>query len=298
MIETKNILDLMKEKHAEMTKKQQLLADYLVKNYSTAAFMNTKEIAKEAKASESTLLRLVALLNFNRFADFQDALQALVRDKMSSLEMYKDSYETKKRVLDHIVDLEVSVLKDMVNNIDEASFSLTTELLDTSKYVYIVGLGADEVFSRYLFRFLSILRHNVIMVAHSTDPSIYNLLEERQFSSSVVIAFHFPRYYKSTYDICRYFVDHKTRLIAVTDNILAPMASIADILLQVPTRYVTAVDPAGAGLVLIHALITGVIMRNPEAYKDRLQKFYSLSEGLNNVIRNNVALPFNIENIK
>ncbi|MDO5116439.1 MAG: MurR/RpiR family transcriptional regulator [Synergistaceae bacterium] len=299
MIETRSILDIMQEKYTEMTKKQRILANYLVNSYQSAAFMNTKEIAKKANVSESTLLRLVDLLGFNKFSDFQDALQSLVRNKMSTLEMYKsqNGADQKKKPLDYIADMEIFMIKNMTMNIDETSFNMATELLEASQYVYIVGLGADDIYSRYLFRFLSILRRNVIMIAHPTDPTIYNLLEEEHFFSSTAVIFHFPRYYKATSDICSYFASRKARLVVVTDNILAPLTPKADVLIQVPTQYTTVIDPVAAGLVLIHALLTAVIMRNPDVYRKRLQRFYDLSEDLNNVIKRKVVLPFNIEGI-
>lgn len=294
----KTLLDKILDSTDEMTKKQRVLADYIVSNYESAAFMNTKEMSKAANVSESTLLRLVDTLSFRRFADFQEALQQLVRTKMSTLRIYNNNQTDRKAsLLDYIVSLETSIMSEMVANMNKNSFNLAVELLDTSKKVFVLGIGADKSCAQYLLRYLSILRDDVHLITSKTDPSLYNALAKNDLASSLLLVIHFPRYYKATLEICQLFMRLNTRIVGISDNVLAPLASIANVMLYVPVKYITMIDPLASALVLCHALLTGVVMTSPDKYRERMNDFYNLSRELNSVMRHDVPVPFSINGI-
>ena len=296
-----NIIELLQEHSHEMTKKQKILADYIISDYQSVAFLNTKEIAKKANVSESTLLRLVDLLGFDRFSEFQDAVQALVREKMSTLDMYENDFNNRKMsTLEYIAEAEITILKNMLNDIDNNSFNLFVKLLSSSERICIVGMGADELYAKYLFRFLHILRDNVTAITHIGEPTDFHILNDdfAANQSQTFIAFHFPRYFRGTYQLCKLVADKGFRLIAVTDSLVAPLSSIAETVLTVPTRYVTDVDPIAAVMVLIHALLTGVIVQDKEKYKNRFGTFYEVTAALNATIKKNINLPLKIDNIE
>ncbi|MFA0887991.1 MAG: MurR/RpiR family transcriptional regulator [Synergistales bacterium] len=294
----KSLLDALQESYGKMTKKQMFLARYLVENYKQAAFMNSKEMARAAEVSESTVLRLASTMNYSRFADFQSALQGLVRSRMSSLEKFESSEKARKKLLSYVVSLESSIMSEMANNMNEKAFEEAISLLGEVGKVFVVGLGADAVYAGYFYRFLNILRNNVILLPPGSDPQVFSTVMEDNVDSSVAVVYHFPRYYRRTVELCKILASRKVRMIGITDNVLAPLASIAAPLLLVPTRYITAIDPGGAIMALNHAMLTGMIKRSPEIYKKRLLDFYDFSKSQDRCIREDVDVPFHLEEIE
>ena len=295
--EKKTFLDLLQEYAERMTKKQLVLADFIVANYRQAAFMNTKELSKAAGVSESTLLRLVDTMEFTRFADFQSALQDLVNSRISSLEMFHNPDTDKQHVLNHILSLVHSFMLDMASNLDLTTFDEVVEQLNVSKKVYLVGLGVDEIYARYFVRFLRMLRNDVILITPESESNVFSLVAEAEEDSgkSIVIVYHFPRYHRRTYELCKLFSTKKIRMIGIVDSLIAPIVPFLESYLLVPTRYLTLIDPTAAAMTLTHALLTALIKKNPSLYKKRMEDFNDYSRMMDRTIRKDLQVPFNLD---
>jgi|GEM_PF-2599214 len=293
----KDFLELLHDYSANMTKKQLVLADYIAGNYKQAAFMNTKELSKASNVSESTLLRLVDTMNFSRFADFQSALQELVRSRISSLEMFNSPNADKQNILSHVISLENAIMMEMASNMNFDNFDYIVSQMDVTRKIYVLGLGVDEIYARYMVRFLCMLRNDVILIAPESESNVFSLIVDEDAASSLVLVYHFPRYHRRTYELCKLFSEKSIRMIGIIDSVIAPIIPFLESNLLVPTRYLTLIDPTAAVMTLTHALLTALIKRNPEVYKKRMEEFNTFSRMINRTIRQDLHLPFNLDSI-
>ncbi|HOO63992.1 MAG TPA: hypothetical protein PK364_08730, partial [Synergistaceae bacterium] len=85
---------LFSERSSALSPAQRKLLSFILRELHHAAFMNSLALAKNGEVSNSTVIRLARNLGFSGFPDFQQALQKVLRERLSSLERYEASSES------------------------------------------------------------------------------------------------------------------------------------------------------------------------------------------------------------
>ena len=80
----KNILDIIQENMAGLSKGRKRIAAYILSNYDKAAFMTAYKMSRLTDVSESTVVRFAAALGYAGYPGMQKALQELVRSGQAS----------------------------------------------------------------------------------------------------------------------------------------------------------------------------------------------------------------------
>lgn len=276
-----SLLEKLKECSQQLSAKQRFLANYLLQNYKQTAFMNSRELARKAGVSNSTVLRLAATLGYPRFADFQEAMQNVIKNRISTLDRYTPAETNGKSLLGRIAALEVSIINKMLDSINHQTFQKAIDLLAHKERVLVVGYEGDAPAASYAASYLQIIRGNVIYTDSVSDAGLTNLLEQGE--NAVVLAYQFPRYYSKTTNLVSFLKRKSFPVIGITDNVLSPLAHYADPLLFVPTKYNTFIDPTAAIMTLTHALATGVLYTDKPRARKNIQTYYELGKNLHSV---------------
>ena len=71
--------------HANLTKTQKTIAEFILDNSSEACFMTSTEIAQKLAVSESSVIRFSRSLGYSGFMDFQKALRKSYQGKVLSI---------------------------------------------------------------------------------------------------------------------------------------------------------------------------------------------------------------------
>ena len=287
--QTKSVLDALSDMASSMTKKQLILSRYISSEYEKAAFMNSKELARNAGVSESTVLRLAGALGYEKFNDFQSALQDVIRRRISWLDTLESSNSPSSGLLEKIAVLEISLIREMLGAIDQSHFRQAIERLGSAASVLVVGLGDDRGFCEYATAALELIRPDVHEIEGREDGKLTNALAH--IEDGVALVYNFPRYYRKAIRYAEYIHDMGVPIIAVTDNRLAPIVPFADIVLLVPTHHQSIVDSRSAVHTLTHALTVGVIKSNPQRARQGILNFYRIS----NFVDSNVEQDIEIE---
>ena len=75
------------------SKGQKRIADYILNNYDTAAFMTAAKLGQTAQVSESTVVRFAAELGYSGYPAMQKALQEIIRGKLTSVQRIQASQD-------------------------------------------------------------------------------------------------------------------------------------------------------------------------------------------------------------
>lgn len=288
----KSVLDLLRSEAEGMTKKQLVLSGYLLSEYNKAAFMNSKELALRANVSESTVLRLASRLGYEKFCDFQDALQEIVRYRISSLDRFESSESETDDILSRVVSLETALTNEMLQSIKRRDFEEAVNLLYERKNVILLGFNSERNIVEYTESIFQLIRPNIFKVASGTDIVLTAAMKSE--GDKVALVYSFPRYYRKVADITKYLCDQGVPVIGVTDNVLAPIASCSSPLLLVPMRYLSFIDPHAPVMALTHALAYGVVKKDPARAREQLQCFYDVSRSLDSCVREDIEVPLDI----
>ena len=87
----KDVLHIIQENMAGLSKGQKRIAAYILSDYDKAAFMTASKLGELVGVSESTVVRFAALLGYDGYPAMQKALRELVRGKLTSLQRIQTS---------------------------------------------------------------------------------------------------------------------------------------------------------------------------------------------------------------
>lgn len=258
----------------QLSPKLHKLGRYILRNPLKAAFMNSVALASSAGVSDSTVVRLAMALGYTGFPQFQGELQKQAQKKMTSLEKFTSEVETSANPIYKAFDLESAALHDMRENLDPDALDRAVSLLAEKPKALAVGLYANACLAHYAGFFLGLLRNDVGIVT-GLDPASYGIFKNHG-DDTVAMVYSFPRYPEATQAIAAYLKEQGVAVIGVTDNALSPLVPYCDVLLEVPMRYLTFVDPLGASMALTHALLLGLFLKVPEACRKNVENFEDL----------------------
>ncbi len=230
---TNNDLSLYKRiNQTELTKKEQLVAQYLLDNRSTAGFMTASGIARELGISDVTVIRFARKLGYAGFSSLQEALQQEVVEKLTysekkavipqdRLNWTMESSEGKslfQLAMEGLVE-NIAVLTE--KNSDEI-FERAAQIIFQSHRKAIAGFrGCMPVAESFSAR-LSYMLDDVYPILFA-DPSSYSpVFNLRKGDCLVVIGFE--DYQTEMVALVRQAQKHGVSVIALTDKETSPLA--------------------------------------------------------------------------
>lgn len=267
-------LERIHEMGDQLSPKLHKLGRYILRNPLKAAFMNSVALASSAGVSDSTVVRLAMALGYSGFPQFQGELQKQAQKKMTSLEKFTSEGETSGNPLYKAFDLEAAALHDMRENLDPEALNRAVDLLADKPRILTVGLYSNACLAHYAGFFLGLLCDDVGIVT-SLDPASFRTFKKHG-EETVALVYSFPRYPEATQAIAAYLKEQGATVIGITDNALSPLVPYCDVLLEVPMRYLTFVDPLGASMALTHALLLGLFHKKPESCRKNVESFEEL----------------------
>ena len=66
-----NVIERIQEKYGEMTKKQRVLADYMLENPDSMSFMTMKNLSSRTQVSEMTILHYCGALGYGNYNELK-----------------------------------------------------------------------------------------------------------------------------------------------------------------------------------------------------------------------------------
>jgi len=102
------------EKYPELSRKEKKIADYIIQNQQTIFALSGKELSKNTRVSEATIVRFAQHLGFKGFLNLKTQLITEAKEKM----MPEDRFKFMTRGKNHISTV-IRVAKQDVENINQ-----------------------------------------------------------------------------------------------------------------------------------------------------------------------------------
>lgn len=272
-----SIKRLIEESVGTLSKKQQVIATFILNNFSYIATHSAAEVGKRTKTSETTVIRLCYALDLEGYAHLQREITLYLFNEHTSVSTLGNYLASKKDLVEDQQLLKKALHKDMARidrvaqRIDVDSFNKATEALHEARHIYIVGAGASKFAADWFHFTLSILRPNVSIVADETPQLIRTIQEVEQDALIIVISQH--RYTKESIQMAQAFFEKGIDVMAITDSKVAPInkyCSFSFILEQVEQ---STIDLMPSLISFLNALITGMMTFEPEYYEAQRVNF-------------------------
>lgn len=257
-----NILKRIEIEFESMSKSQKKIAEYILKHYDKATFMTASSIGEKVGVSESTVVRFATYLGFNGYPKLQQALQDIVKNKLTTLQRVDLSNEMFKNgdLLENVMNIDISKIRETIDSVDRSEFEKAVEAISTAENIFVLGTRSSFSLSQFLSIYLDYMFDHVRNVTGNSSSGIFDQIFKIS-EKDVFIAIGFPRYSKTTIKAINFAKDKNAKTIAITDRADSPLAKSADITLVARSDMISFVDTLVAPMSLINALIIALAVK-------------------------------------
>lgn len=267
----KDIIELIDEKYANMSKSHKKIAQFIKEHYDQAVFMTAAKMGAALEISESTVVRFASGLGFDGFPDFQEVLAEWVKNKLNTMAKMGAKYggSSQSEILVDVLQADMEKINDTIQQVDPNAFEVAIDSIIQAKTVYIAGLRSCEPLADFLSFYLNMIRGNVVVLRTNSASEIFEQMI-RIDEKDVLIGISFPRYSMRTLKAMEFANDRNAKVIAITDSVHSPMNLYSSCNLLARSDMVSIVDSLVAPLSLINALVVALCMKCPEEVKQNL----------------------------
>ena len=222
----------------------------------SAAFATVAAVAKRAKTSGPTVVRMATKLGYSGFSELQAAVQAEIKRQLRpAAERIRE--RQKGDVVGQTLSADEQNVRSTLEAVDRRGFKRAVGLLaDRTRNVLVLSGESTRPAAAVLATGLDELRDGVVLIRGSEVAAARQLA--RSTMGHVLVAIELRRYEKWVLRMLDLAVGNEMEVIAITDSVLSPLAVAAG------TTFVASADGPGpfdslTGVVaLANALVTGV----------------------------------------
>ncbi|AKL96484.1 transcriptional regulator RpiR family [Clostridium aceticum] len=217
-----NFFQRLNENKDKFTKKQQLLAKYIVENYNDAVFLSCTELGKKVHTSDATVIRFAYVLGYSGYSEMMRSLQSCFEGDLPSASRIDKLHGNNGEHFTHVnFDKIQSCLMIIVNH--NHFKSLIKDILNCSKLI-LIGSESTSSIANYLNYHL--IRYGVDSeVINNNSESIYKTYH-RVDKNSLVLSLALRRYTKFQYNLTNRFIERNVKTYSITDDIRSPYNAI------------------------------------------------------------------------
>ncbi|MBW2123113.1 MAG: MurR/RpiR family transcriptional regulator [Deltaproteobacteria bacterium] len=266
-------LTRIKENSTELTGKQVEIADYIIRHYDKAAFLTAGRLASRVGVSESTVIRFATSLGYTGYPDFQDHLQRIIREELTSTERLQVSLdaEAEKDIFGRIFVQEIENMQGLFNRLPRAELEAAAGAISEADRVFVTGIRAARCLAQHFAFQLGRVHENVVEVS-SAQQETWDFIKGGK-PKDLLFAIAFPRYPRETVELVDFAISLDMQVIGLTDRMASPIARRCRPILLAPVEMVTFVDLYSGPLAVLSALVAEVAFRDEEKAFAYLQKF-------------------------
>lgn len=254
----------------KLSKGHKKLIKYISENYDKAAFMTASKLGENVGVSESTVVRFATEMGFKGYPELQKELQQMIKSKLTAVQRMEVSSNLigEDDAIKKVLNGDIELIRDTLESVSDVEFKNAVETINKAKKIYILGVRSSAALASFLYFYLNPVFENVVLVDTSSGSEMFEQVF-RISEDDVCVAISFPRYSKQTINALRFINDRGTKIIAITDSAVSPIAEYADTLLVAKSDMVSVVDSLVAPLSLINALIVALTFsRREEVYNN------------------------------
>lgn len=269
------IREKIRTHYAQLTKQQKKVAEHLLENPELFINNIASSVGEQIGVSETTIIRFCHALEYSGFSQLQKEVFAeQLRNEKNALTHHQETakrFKNNQHFFIEVVKESLDRIEGMLGTISETAFEKVLQSISKSKKVLTVGLRSSYAPAHWLAFSLRMLCEDAQVYNQNTDDIVQ--LSSRMDKQWVLIAFSFKRYSKETLDIVRIAKNKGAYIVAITDDVLAPVSQNADILLQVPSTDSSTLDVTPPLFVLLHAIVAGISVIDSEQARQRILEY-------------------------
>lgn len=277
-----NITTLIESGYADLRKSEKHAADYILNHMEQVTEMPLDRVAKAAKVSQPTVLRMLRALGYDGYKDFRYQLVAELAKSGNRAEnagqtqlMYGYTLDKKDGLDELPVNITMTterMLEETLKNFPGKTYKRVIEALKNARLIDIYGVENSEVMAVDL---LTKLLYLGLPCRHFTDCYLQQIAAGRLTDQDVAVGISYSGESKDTVDTVRAAKRSGACTIAITNFKESTISKYADILIctsQDQHFYGNAIFSRSTQILIVDMIYMGLISSDYEHYVEQLNK--------------------------
>ena len=276
-MESIDILTYLKDNLNTFSKRQKLIASYILENYDKAAYMTAATLSETIGVSESTVVRFAAEIGFLGYPQMQKRLRQLTVTQSTSLKRMEiaSRHLDSDNILSSVLKSDVRMIEHTLEDIDKLQFDSAVDAILKAKHIYITGVRSAASLATFTDFYLRLMFDNTKLIS-SADPA--DMFEQAMHinENDVIIGMSFPRYSKNIIKLLEYASKRGATVIGITDSLTSPIVRVSNYSLTARSDMNSFVDSLVAPFSVVNALIAALGMKQKEKIKNTFENLENI----------------------
>lgn len=222
-----------------LTKKESLIAEFILDNFTEACFMTSSDLAARIGVSNSSVIRFTRTLGFSGYMEFQRTMRSSYTQAQrveSSIDIPAQRLKLSMKHGDsNVVETHLANVRDniasVLNKNSLSTFERASDIIIGSRNKYLVASRANSGVGDMMLLWLKHMLPNVFLCS---DPAI-NVIDHISDigEEDCLILTSFPRYSQMDTLAAQMAYEAGAKIILFTDKATSPLARYATILFTV-----------------------------------------------------------------
>lgn len=262
-----DVADRIRARGSTLTTAERRVAAAILDAPQAVGFGTVADLARAASVGAASVVRLAAKLGYDGYSDLQESIQRdLTRQLRPAAERIREDVD--ERRTEHLT-AELGNVRASIEGVDEADVrTVVSRLADPDRPVAVLSGDASNGVARQFVGQLQQLRGGVSMLEGS-DVAVHRDVAVLPTSTTVVVI-DLRRYERWVLDAHRALRDRGVWSVGLTDSMLSPIASDAEVTFVVEAGAVGPFDSHVGTLSLLNLLANGVAVELRSSAADRL----------------------------
>ncbi|MBM6917378.1 MurR/RpiR family transcriptional regulator [Intestinimonas butyriciproducens] len=280
-----NVIERIQEKYGDMTRKQRVLADYMLENPDSMSFMTMKNLSGRTQVSEMTILNYCTALGYGNYNELKYEFRKYINERNKIEVQRQNEYlnasvpeyelDDKQNLLYQVCQEEFDLLKLLFAHIDIPSLFQGAEMMLDADCTVFCARGVSLQIADFLSMRLATMGLPSIVMNTELNDSVQSALPLLK-GGTLLVPISLPDYYVMTTKVCEFARQRRCRILALTDSKeQSPVAPFGDLVLTAPASSRLFLNSPGGLLVLAHLLSAAL---NIEKSARHTSKFCSPQE--------------------
>ncbi len=221
-----SIIDDISDNMENLSNKQKIIAEYVIRNRGKIGFMSLKELSEKINVSEVTILNFCKSIDVDSYTELKRLFQELVKKELhipteiksslldidNAVDAYNNTIQIQKYNYERVIkDNNIKILKEV------------SQVISKAGRVYICSQGMSKVIAEYLNNRLRLINIDSRMVEIG-DTLSSSIELQRATKKDCFILISFPEYSHNVVGLSKYLVKNNIPFISITDTDKSPLA--------------------------------------------------------------------------
>jgi DNA-binding MurR/RpiR family transcriptional regulator len=260
---------LIAQRAEQLPRRLTQVAAYALENPDEVAFGTVASIAGNAEVQPSALVRFSRALGYQGFSELQEVFRSRLRERVLNYDerlaqMREHGIATSKSglVLDGFLKAAERSVADLRDKVDHEAIERAVAILASADTIYLIGLRRSFPITSYMSYAMGKLGIRNILI----DALAGLGAEQASFITprDAVLSTSFTPYASETVTLTNAAKARDAKIVSITDSVFSPIASSADVLLEIVEANFEGFRSMAATMALAMTLTVAVAGRRRE----------------------------------